>query len=139
MLCRKGILKNFWKLTEKKPVSEFLFLKKRLQHRWFPINFAKFLRTPFLLSTSGGCFSQFWSLWIHRRNDQMNFWISHDLLHLSIFSSSWHFCINFWRAQALLFYLDGHVVEEIWRIWFVTWPQNWSITWLFGWGHRPCE
>ena len=28
-------------------------LKNRLQHRYFPANFAKFLRTPFLQNTSG--------------------------------------------------------------------------------------
>ena len=31
-------------------------LKKRLWHRCFPVNFAKFLRTPFSQNTSGGCF-----------------------------------------------------------------------------------
>ena len=31
-------------------------LKKRLWHRSFPVNFAKFLRTTFLQNTSGGCF-----------------------------------------------------------------------------------
>ena len=31
-------------------------LKKRLCHRCFPVNFAKFLRTRFLKITSGGCF-----------------------------------------------------------------------------------
>ena len=31
-------------------------LKKSLWHRCFPVNFAKFLRTPFLQNTSGGCF-----------------------------------------------------------------------------------
>ena len=30
---------------------------------------------------------------------QMNFWISYDVVHLKIFSSSWHFCVCFWRAQ----------------------------------------
>ena len=29
------------------------FLKRRLMHRCFPVNFAKFLRTPFLQNTSG--------------------------------------------------------------------------------------
>ena len=29
---------------------------KRLWHRCLPVNFAKFLRTPFSLNTSGGCF-----------------------------------------------------------------------------------
>ena len=31
-------------------------LKKRLWHRCFPVNFAKFLRTPFLQKTFGGWF-----------------------------------------------------------------------------------
>ena len=30
--------------------------KKGLWHRCFPVNFAKFLRIPFLQNTSGGCF-----------------------------------------------------------------------------------
>ena len=28
------------------------FIKKRLQHRWFPDKFTEFLRTPFLMKTS---------------------------------------------------------------------------------------
>ena len=48
------------------PVLEFLFnkvtglqlrnfIKKRLWQRFFPVKFAKFLRTLFLQNTSGGC------------------------------------------------------------------------------------
>ena len=37
---------------------------------------------------------------------------------LNTLSSSWHFCIYFWRAQAFFLYLDCPVVEEIWRFWF---------------------
>ena len=33
-------------------------LKKRLWHRYFPVNFAKFFRTPFSQNTSGGCFCE---------------------------------------------------------------------------------
>ena len=33
-----------------------IFIKKRLQHRCFSVKLAKFLRTPFLKNTSGGCF-----------------------------------------------------------------------------------
>ena len=44
---------------------------------------------------------------------QMNFQISQDLLHLNIPSSSWHFCVYFWRAQAFFLHLDGPVVEKI--------------------------
>ena len=35
------------------------FVKKRLQHRCFSKNIAKFLRTPFLQNTSDGCFCYF--------------------------------------------------------------------------------
>ena len=59
-----GVLKNFTKFTGKH-LCQSLFLnkvaglrpatllKKRLWHRCFPVNFAKFLRTPFLQNTSG--------------------------------------------------------------------------------------
>ena len=48
---KKAILKNLAKLTGK-PLCRSLFLitlqlKKRLWYRCFPVNFAKFLRTPF--------------------------------------------------------------------------------------------
>ena len=32
------------------------FIKKRLQRKCFPVKFAKFLRTPFLQNTCGGCY-----------------------------------------------------------------------------------
>ena len=32
------------------------FIKKRLQHRCFPVNIAKFLRKFYLKNTTGGCF-----------------------------------------------------------------------------------
>ena len=64
---KKVISRNFIKLTEKYLCRSLFFnkvadlspatlLKKRLWHRCFPINFAKFLRTLFLWNTSGGCF-----------------------------------------------------------------------------------
>ena len=61
---KKGVLRNFIKFTGKhlrqslflnKKASElrpaFVF-KKMLWHRYFPVNFVKFLRTPFLQNTS---------------------------------------------------------------------------------------
>ena len=36
---------------------------------------------------------------------QMNFQISHDLLHLNILSSSWHFCVYFCEHK-LFFYIS---------------------------------
>ena len=39
VFCKKGVIKNSAKFTGKTPVSG---------HRCFPVNFAKFLTTPFL-------------------------------------------------------------------------------------------
>ena len=57
---KKSVLKNFGEFHRKTPVPESLFnkvadlrpipatlLEKRLWHRCFPVDFAKFLRTPF--------------------------------------------------------------------------------------------
>ena len=64
---RKAVLRHFAKFTGKHLCKSLFFnkvaglrpatfLKKRLWDRCFPVNFAKFLRTPFLQTTSGGCF-----------------------------------------------------------------------------------
>ena len=46
-----------WSLFLKNLQAEGLQLYlKRLQYRYFPVKFAKFLRTPFLQNTSGECF-----------------------------------------------------------------------------------
>ena len=63
----KGILRNFAKFSGKHLCLGLSFdkipglrpatlLKERLWHRCFLVNFEKFLRTPFLQNTSGGCF-----------------------------------------------------------------------------------
>ena len=64
VFCKKGLLRNFAKFTGKYMCQSLFFvikketladvlrpatlLKKRLWYRCFPVNFAKFLRTPFL-------------------------------------------------------------------------------------------
>ena len=54
----KGVLKNFTKFTGKHLCQSVFFnketllktlLKKRLWHRCFPVDFEKFLRTPFFI------------------------------------------------------------------------------------------
>ena len=61
---KKGVLRNFTKFTGKHLCQRLLFnkvaglrpatlLKMSLWHRCFPVNFVKFLRTPFLKNTSG--------------------------------------------------------------------------------------
>ena len=60
VFCRKGALRNFSKFTGKHLCQSLYFnkvsglgaetlLKKRLWHRCFPVNFVKFLRTPFFI------------------------------------------------------------------------------------------
>ena len=50
---RKGVLRNFVNFTEKQLCRSLFFnkSKKRLWHGRFSVNFAKFLRTPFLQNT----------------------------------------------------------------------------------------
>ena len=61
---KKSVLRNFTKFTGKHMCQNLFFnkvagvrlstsLKKRLWHRCFPVDFVKFLRTPFLQNTSG--------------------------------------------------------------------------------------
>ena len=61
VFCKKGVIPNFAKFAGKHPcqvslLTKSFFKKKRLWHRCFPVNFAKFVKTPFLQNTSGGCF-----------------------------------------------------------------------------------
>ena len=47
----------FNKVHEVSSLKACKFIKKLLQHRYFPWNFAKSLRTVFLKNASGGCLS----------------------------------------------------------------------------------
>ena len=59
VFCKKGVLRNLTKFTEKHQYQSLSlnkvagqacnFIKKRLSCRCFPVNFVKFLRTPFLI------------------------------------------------------------------------------------------
>ena len=62
MFCEKDVLRNFAKFAEKHLCQSLFFkivaglrpatlLKKRLWHRCFPVNFAKFLTIPFFYRT----------------------------------------------------------------------------------------
>ena len=48
MFFRTGVLRNFAILTEKH-LCWSLFIKKRLQHIFSPVNIAKFLKTAFFI------------------------------------------------------------------------------------------
>ena len=60
VFCKKVVLRNFAKFTGKHLCQSLFFnkvaglrpvtlLKKRLWHRYFPVNFPKFLRTPLFI------------------------------------------------------------------------------------------
>ena len=68
---KKGVLVNFAKFIGKHLCQRLFFKKKSFRHMCFPLNFPKFLRTPFLQNTSEGCF------WIRKLNFQ--FRITHSL------------------------------------------------------------
>ena len=65
---KRVALKNFGKFTgkhlcrsllSKKVAKPATSLKKTLRNRYFPVNFAKFLRASYLQNTSGDCFCKF--------------------------------------------------------------------------------
>ena len=60
VFCKKVVFRNFAKFTGKYLCQSFFLhkvvglrpatlLKKRPWHRWFPVNFVNFLRTPFFI------------------------------------------------------------------------------------------
>ena len=66
VFCKKGVLKNFAKFTEKHLCQSLFFnknagatcnfIKKETLTQMFPVNFAKFLRTPFYRTPLDNCF-----------------------------------------------------------------------------------
>ena len=87
---RIGVLRNFTKFTGKH-LCQSIFLnkvaglrpvtlsKKRLWHRCFPVNFAKFLRAPFLQNTFGRLLRSFiqivYSIWTLNLTET---WCTHE-------------------------------------------------------------
>ena len=52
----KDVFENFAKFKEKHQYQSLLFNKVLIRHRCFPLNFAKFPRTPFLQNSLDSCF-----------------------------------------------------------------------------------
>ena len=67
VFCKKSCSQKFLNLRRKIPVLEshynsrslqaYNFIKTRIQHRFFPVNIAKFLRAPISKNSAGGSFS----------------------------------------------------------------------------------
>ena len=80
-ILQKGVLRNFTKLTGKHLCQSFFFnkvpalrpatlLKRRIWHRCFPVNFVKFLRTPFFIEHLWTTVSEdrFFMPWLKQEN-----------------------------------------------------------------------
>ena len=95
---KKAVLKNFaekhlrWNpyLNKNAGLQSWNFIKKSLQHRLFPVNIAKFLRTPILQNIFERLFQRF-PIWA--RNITSNMGIEED-----IFSKTKH---GNWRGYFL--------------------------------------
>ena len=87
--------------------------------------FAEFLRTFFYwtIAVAVSCESEFAKTVI-----QMNFWLSHDLVYLNILSSSWHFCVYFWRAQAFRCILTASLTFDTYFSFFF-WQRRIEVSW----------
>ena len=81
-------------------------LKKRLWHRCFPVNFAKFIRTPFLQNTSSSCF---WPFSLSRK------WVSYRLT-LTLIESLRFLCSNFNSRSACHNYSTSVIGNRIHRL-----------------------
>ena len=100
----------------------------------FSVIFAKFPRTPFLLNTSDGCFFQ--ASGFTEAVMQMNFWITHNLAHLSILSSSWHFCVYLRQAQVFCCIATASLTLDIL---YYFWQRRIEITWYLNQPISFCE
>ena len=58
-----SVKKVFWLISQNSretTCARVTLLENRLWYRCFSVNFTKFLRTPFLQTTSGGCYFSYW-------------------------------------------------------------------------------
>ena len=64
-------------------LEAYKFIKKRLQHRCFPVNIANFLRKFYLKNTTGGCFCTWNSpgIWLYKSG---NCWTIFSILFILI-------------------------------------------------------
>ena len=118
VFCRRRVLENFPKFTGKHLCQILFFdkvaglrlanlLKKRLWHRCFPVNFAKFLRTLFLQNTSSGCFCrQRIQGYIFTKRFIVGFWqgpkYTFNISHKNTFSIQKHYSQPFSTIYLLL-------------------------------------
>ena len=117
VFCKKGVLRNFAKFTEKHLCHSLFFnkvpglrsailFKKRLQHRCFPVNFVKFLRTPFLTE-------HLW--WLHLAIPSRLYQVEHFCYSEQVIPSRrfWIFCEGYiWSRTFLPCYSEQVILSR---------------------------
>ena len=88
VFCKKVVLRYFAKFTGKH-LCQGLFFNKRLWHRCFPVNVAKFLRKPFLTE-------RLW--WLLLSYAHLNFFVTRKWQKVQIIIEN----ILYWRRKYLL-------------------------------------
>ena len=128
----KGVLRNFTKFTGKYLCHSLFFnkvaglrpatlLKKRLWHSCFPVNFAKFLRTPILQNSPGRLLLciKIWVLLMNVKRVVCSVFNECDLLSYDNSSSSNHG--KSWSKRRKTFKMYFYeLVEDYWNFAFWT-------------------
>ena len=127
VFCKKGVLRNFAKFTGKH-LCQSLFLiklqasrpptlsKKRLWHRCFPVNFAKFLRSPFYIEHLWWLLLWFYTSFklrlnhfydlVHIFQTYLTLLLCHKWIFFICASATWFFFIHpktYWHTVVVLF------------------------------------
>ena len=150
MFCKKRCSWNFEKFTGKHLCQSPFFnkvaglrpptsLKKRLWHRCFPVNFAKFLRAPFLQNTSG------WLLLLIERYKPVLSKTETSVIPLDLFWY-WKFsCCRVWLSGHISIYTFVNLESRLAKFLYHTttyWPvscelQHFICNWHGGWWELP--
>ena len=110
----------------KTPLPKFLFnnvaglrpvtlLKTRLWHKCFPVNFVKFLRTPFFLETNSPIIKM--NTLQYKTTDKTKAFILYVILkrNLKFYIKSIHFLIKIWFSVSP-FFVSGFLVSDEWHL-----------------------
>ena len=108
VFCKKDVLKNFTKFTGKHFCQSLFFNKaagkKRLRRMCFPVNFVRFLRTPFLQNNSGGLL------------------LTKDLPSISLISNEQLLCYQYlYMLHHHSFLVPRNILITLWKWWIATW------------------
>ena len=125
VFCRKGVLRNFAKFTGKHLCQSLFFNKVeglrplRFWHRYFPMNFSKFLRAPI--------FAEYlrWVLLIvlaRKWTNSANFF----LLYLVFFYKHWRFMGQAKRENIFIPLFQFHLLADIHHV-LITLHLRWQL------------